>query len=394
MDKVISLSKWLHSQQGKKFLAYTYPKLKSFTRKYVNLGIYEYLEKVYWKVDEHWHGGDMEPVPELKPEGYSLPTLPNFEDIYDEKRFNMSRDQGKTNRCTLYTTENQIKDHMYLQGITPPDRIIDTQLLYSQVAYKDGDNGVVYPELIEHVQDNGVPINTYDEDTEAGSWTRYMQNYSQYKAGLDYAMPWHKGTNSENYRIAATYDDAAYLDSILGDEWVARMSIRGVEWFGKSKPDGTPNPRTGGHSIALMRGTFSVDQDNDEVVAVHESARYSSEPPYRTPTKALLDSPHVYVSFQRVHLGNISALPSPTVKVDKYPLLSQKDIRFGSRGEAVVQLQSFLEDEGFFTYKGEKGYFGQVTAKALREWLKAKTSRTYSGRYWGSISRKLYVQAQ
>lgn len=48
-----------------------------------------------------------------------------------------------------------------------------------------------------------------------------------------------------------------------------------------------------------------------------------------------------------------------------------RNLRLGSRGDDVVELQSRLRTEGFFTFATNTGYFGQATLKAVKAYQKA-----------------------
>lgn len=65
------------------------------------------------------------------------------------------------------------------------------------------------------------------------------------------------------------------------------------------------------------------------------------------------------------------------------------DLTIGSTGDQVVNLQTFLQAQGFFTYTGAKGYFGPITQTALAQWQAANGVAPAAG-YWGPISRAAY----
>ena len=112
-------------------------------------------------------------------------------------------------------------------------------------------------------------------------------------------------------------------------------------------------------------------------MVIAESARYAVEEPYRILSEELFQNGLAFIKFEKIHRGLVTMSPKAT----DYDALKTKTIRFGDRGEDVVLLQKFLEKEGFFTYSGKKGYYGNLTKIALRNWLISKTGKVYSGRY-------------
>ncbi len=66
------------------------------------------------------------------------------------------------------------------------------------------------------------------------------------------------------------------------------------------------------------------------------------------------------------------------------------DLTIGSNnGADVTALQQFLQDKGYFTYTGAKGFFGPITQAALAAWQSANGISPAAG-YWGPISRAKY----
>jgi N-acetylglucosamine-6-sulfatase len=65
-------------------------------------------------------------------------------------------------------------------------------------------------------------------------------------------------------------------------------------------------------------------------------------------------------------------------------------LKFGSRGESVVDLQEYLISTGHYTYsRGATGYFGQVTKRAVSAWQSSNNISPASG-YWGPLSLAKY----
>ena len=186
--------------------------------KYILYGVYYLIEKYISKKEKEWSKGIIaHDLPESLPTSANASpvALSQYSEIFDQVRFTQSRDQGRSNRCGLYTVENQIKDAQYRDGLKPSKQIIDTQLLYSQTDHLNTDVGVIIQDVIDFVKEKGVPIlSGREDDTKQGAWTRFNANLSKYIRGLNYVIPWYTGESLD----ALSYDDAVRLDQTLGDD--------------------------------------------------------------------------------------------------------------------------------------------------------------------------------
>lgn len=64
------------------------------------------------------------------------------------------------------------------------------------------------------------------------------------------------------------------------------------------------------------------------------------------------------------------------------------DIKLGDEGEEVKQLQTTLQSLGFFTYQGPKGFYGNITVKAVQDFAHSK-GLLITGKKVGPQVRKL-----
>ncbi len=81
----------------------------------------------------------------------------------------------------------------------------------------------------------------------------------------------------------------------------------------------------------------------------------------------------------------------PSKIVNTNDTLSKTDISKGQKNnKAVVELQTYLERLGYFTYKGSKGTYGNITARALASWERKYLGQSYGGGNWGSKHQAAY----
>lgn len=90
--------------------------------------------------------------------------------------------------------------------------------------------------------------------------------------------------------------------------------------------------------------------------------------------------------------GNSMMQTGTTMKSDSM-MSSNMDLYFGSQGDAVVTLQTFLESHGFLTIPAgvAHGYFGSLTKMAVMKYQELVGIRSTG--YYGPLTRAAMSQA-
>ena len=413
---VKSTSAWLHGEGGKHFRTYTYPRIKSFTRRFINLGIYEKFEHFYKIVDDTFYTGAIEDDIQMPQEVFEAEklaedidgvafvdkSLPKFEDIRDNLFIWQSLEQKRTFRCVTFTVNNMLRTAMLQQGLKPPLEVTSIDPLYIATKVGPGKTGTNSSYIMEYLGREGFPI---------PSWTPYMIDHNKELKTLEkytFAPHAHKfvcKVTTGNIHYTKSFSEALKLDTELPKNWIMQVSINfsaSLKWFGQTLPyirkvgDKYNLTRTGGHSVHGVRNSFSTWEDDQAGFAIIDSAYRSSEDGFRFVSKKLMDLGIIKVRFVEFDFdGGEVAVPAPKPTIPVKPLmikdiLSTAIITFGDSNQNVVELQRFLIKQGYSIKAGATGNFGEQTRSALKAWQDITFGPRYSGKYWGPISQAEY----
>ena len=418
-----SLSRWLHGEGGKHFRTYTYPRVKKFSRRFVNLGLYELFESGYKIVDDTFYKGVIEPISEEQEQAMKrgeqmaltdesledrATSLPRFEDIESGLPIWKGLEQGRTYRCGTFTMNNMLRTAMVRRGLKPPLEVTAIDPLYIKTKYGRGQTGTVMNQAFAYLAKEGFPIPSWqpsmtDQDKELVA----LEN----NKAIDNAEMFSSIKATGKVEYVWKYEDAVRLDQTLPMNYEMQVSIsfnRSLKYFGFKVPevrkiDGKYDfNRTGGHSVHGVRASFSTWEDGEEGFAIIDSAYRSSEAGWRFLKKRLFDYGLIQVRFVELQIGNevVQPTPNPTPAPTPnpgnpfpYARLASVDTQFGENNSNSTLLQQYLIAQGFSIPAGATGYFGEQTRSALKQWLDREfPGNTYSGGYWGSISRERFIQ--
>lgn len=354
-----------------------------------------------WQFDvQNYNGLPQEEYHQQPVQGYTaseVSALPTFEAVDQKVRaagLYVSGRRQVIGTCVLESYENIKREELVRKGLTPPDQpIIDIDNSYYSFGYKPG-------------EDKGsVPLQVFNQFTTEGLYRNYTPQL-QYNPALSYQdaiKDWQSNADhipqADDYRVFLNYKmiDGGFAAVDLFEalqkhpDATFRISIRNtgkVNWYNVEVPSIVGMDQqdySGGHSVA-GNGAYGVFQYQGEP-AVYVIESYGSVN-YHIVKLSVLEV--VITSWELYEPTDAAVvIPQPV-----YDPLANEDIERGQSGDSVVALQEYLQDQGFFTYTGAKGYFGSVTANALSDWLYSKTGLRYSGNYWGEISRATYAQNQ
>lgn len=398
---------WLLSEKGRHFVTHYYPLVKNYTRRFVNLGIYERIERARGVVKEIT--GDLNPESEMESyraasaeniivAGASTTQLPERSTYFTNNQhlFPKANSQGTTNECVLYSYENQIKLAMLQVGLTAPQHIINKGLLYRQASYLGADNGTAHGDLVRVTSTQGVPIYNGTEDTGPGYFARLKQDaniLNNFTFSL--ASEAHDPKVSEKW--ALTFDQLIEMDKTLDSSYDIGVTVLlspELKFFGQRVPylTGIPTKPTGAHKLAGIRGSMCADASTGKRgFYVLESAYYDYEKDttWRFITEDLIGYTSVLVKFEKKMRKPFEQTEPAIVATDfsKYSALASATLTKGQKNDTVAILQQMLIDEGVLVFSGTLGYFGDLTASALSKWLLMRTGKSYSGVLWGPIAR-------
>ena len=294
---------WLHGEGSAHFRAYTWPRIKRFTRQFINLGLYEQIEKYYKIVDDTFYKGAIEIIPQDPVEVTRLEQLAQqiegtatvgatsnelklstFASIKDKLLIWKSIEQGNTYRCGTFSMNNMLRSHLLKWGLKPPLEVCAIDPLYIQTKAGPGKEGTIMDSAFAYLAGNGYP---------AANWTPIMTNHNTELDALEAsktiknALPF-SVKKTGNVKTAATYEQAVALDRSLPWNWEIQVSIgfsASLQYFGNLVPflkqiNGKYNlTRTGGHSVHGVRGSFSTWEDGDPGFVIIDSA-YRSKARY------------------------------------------------------------------------------------------------------------------
>lgn len=423
---VKAISAWLHGEGSAHFRAYTWPRIKRFTRQFINLGIYEQIEKYYKIVDDTFYKGSIELDPQDPAELVRLEQLAEqiegtaaagatstdlklstFASIKDKLLIWKSIEQGNTYRCGTFTMNNMLRSFMLKLGLRPPLEVCGIDPLYLATKHGAGKTGTVMDNAFNYLKNTGYP---------AASWSPIMTNHNNELAALessktiDNALKFNI-TRTGNVKRTYSYEEAVELDRSLPWNWEMQVSISfsaSLQYFGNLVPflkkiNGKYNlTRTGGHSVHGVRGSFSTWEDGEPGFVIIDSAYRSKEDGWRFLTASLFKYGILYVRFvefaaegEQVVTPTPTPTPTPSPITSDDEILAQNDIAFGDNSENVAALQRYLISEGIAIPDGPTTYFGAQTRVALKNWLdKHIPGNTYTGELWGPISRAKFIEVK
>jgi len=402
------LKGFFQNEYYQKWVTYFYPKVKTFLKKYISKSYFTVVETVYEKMDEHYNSGipieNVTEVPkeqaqkakdamEAEVDSVTVYGLPKLHSIFEKLGIFKSVSQERIGTCAIWTFNNMIVWFMLKSGLKPQKDLTNVTLMYKDLKYRAGDSGTVVSVALRKLAKKGVPVKTVETILHRKYLSELEKNEVVGK-GWDYTFPFFK---DKDWIQAKNFEDAVKLDRELGDNYVIQVSFtfsKALRYFGNIKPflDFKQSfKRTGGHSVAGVRGSFSIDKDGDNGMVIIDSAYRSSEEGWRFITELMVNSGVARIRFVEVDteviFENIEK-PKPTVKpkenqevLDK-SILSTTIIKYGDKGEAVRALQRYLD-------VNVDGDFGEVTRTALMNWQFKQYGKWYSGKYWKS-SRNVY----
>ena len=420
VSAIKALSAWLHGEGGKYFRTYTYPKIRSFTRRFINLGIYERFEHLYKIVDDTFYTGVIDDDPQMPSEVFAAEllaqemedgsvitdaaeTLPRFEDIRDQLFIWQSLEQKRTYRCVTFTVNNMLRSAMLQMGLKPPLEVTSIDPLYIATKVGPGKTGTNSAYIMEYLARGGYPM---------PSWTPHMTDHNKELQDLensDFAPNAHKFVCrllTGNAHFTRSFSEALKLDSELPLNWQMQVSINfsaSLKWFGQSTPfvqkigDKYNLTRTGGHSVHAVRNSFSTGEDGEAGFGIIDSAYRSAEDGFRFVSKRLVDLGVIKIRFVEFNLEGVNEapptnIPTPPIVIgaSDEAILSTTNISYGDKGENVKALQRFLIAEGYFIAAGVTGNFLNQTKSTLKAWQDITFGPKYSGEFWGAISQAEY----
>ncbi len=414
-----SASAWLHGEGGKHFRTYTYPRIRSFTRRFINLGIYEQFERLYKIVDDTFYTGAVEDDVQMPAELFeaerlaeemeefeAAPTaLPRFEDIKSQLYIWQSLEQKRTYRCVTLTVNNMLRTQMLKRGLQPLLEVTSIDPLYLATKVGPGKTGTNSSYIMEYLGREGYPM---------PSWDPRMVDHNKELSALendpdiDNALKFVSRLTTGKVHYTKSFSEALKLDTELGNNWEMQVSInfsQSLKWFGQKLPyvrkvgDKYNLTRTGGHSVHGVRNSFSVWEDGEEGFAIIDSAYRSHEDGFRFVQRKLVDLGLIKIRFVEFNLDGETTKPPTNIPIPPIviapsdeAILSSTDIKFGDKGENVKALQRFLIAEGYHIQAGVTGNFLQQAKSTLKAWQDITFGPKYDGTFWGPISRQKYIE--
>lgn len=422
---VKAISAWLHGEGSEHFRAYTWPRIKRFTRQFINLGLYEQIEKYYKIVDDTFYKGAIELDPQDPTEVVRLEQLAEqiegtpavaatstdlklstFAKIKDSLLIWKGLEQGRTYRCGTFTMNNMLRSFMLKLGLNPPLEVCAIDPLYIATKHGKGQTGTVMDNAFSYLASVGYP---------AASWTPLMTDHNKELTALENSKVIGNASKfiikkTGNVKRTYSFEEAVALDRSLPWNWEMQVSISfsaSLQYFGQLVPflkkiDGKYNlTRTGGHSVHGVRGSFSTWEDDEPGFAIIDSAYRSKEDGWRFLKSGLFTYGILYVRFVEFAIEGVQPSPVPTPTPNPSPItndqekLTQNDIKYGENSENVAALQRYLVSQGIAIPDGITTYYGSQTRVALKNWLDRHfPGNSYTGELWGSISRAKYIELE
>lgn len=419
---VKAISAWLHGEGSQHFRTYTYPRIKSLTRKFVNLGLYERVEHLWRIVDDTFYQGAVEDTVQTpaelaaaerlaeqqeQAEGSSTGLLPRFEDIRDSLIIFQSIEQERTYRCVTFTVNNMLRTAMIQKGLRPPLEVTAIDPLYIATKVGPGKTGTNSSYIMEYLGREGYPM---------PSWNPHMTDHNKELAALESnknvpnAHKFVAKVTTGKFRYSTNWNEMLELDRTLPANWIMQVSVNfseSLRWFGQRMPyvrkigDKYNLTRTGGHSIHGVRRSFSTWENGEAGFAIIDSAYRSTEDGFRFVTKKLVDLGIIKVRFVEFNLDEEVVTPEPTPApqptnppstISDHEILLAGDIKYGDNNGNVFALQKYLISAGFAIPDGPTTYFGRQTQVALKNWQDSHFGPKYDGTLWGPISRQKYIE--
>jgi hypothetical protein len=405
----LGIHKFLHSQTGKKYIAIWWPRFKRVAKKYVGLAPLTLIEKIYKRLDDTKYDGIAIDRGIAKEFEYSdavssvKKELPLYEDIWDQwlsKMVFKSTEQGQVGTCAIWTFNNMVRLAKRTFGLQDNAEEIGITLAYRDLKHRTGDSGTVVTTAIGKMGKQGIPTKSWETIFHRKNLEAVEQN-TEIENGWEFVMDLFSG----EYKQAKNFADAVDLDGQLGPEWQMQVSVdfsEAMKWFGQEKPFmdyGKSFVRTGGHSIAGVRNSFSIDTDGDEVFVIIDSAYYAHEDGLRRIEKLLVDAGIVRIRFVKMNIvADPAVVPEPTTP--EVRTFNLKPAYYGESGKKIGELQDYLASQGDASMKNQPDVFGPKTARAVLKWqLKhidlmpgytPEILKRYGGRYFGPASIKAW----
>jgi len=122
-----------------------------------------------------------------------------------------------------------------------------------------------------------------------------------------------------------------------------------------------------GTASGSIIGTLSFDCTQCDVRTDWRPTTVPKPTPTPSPTPPPVPNPNQEYSSS----PNPSQTPPPVVGPGSAPvcklLLFSANLKLGSQGQEVKQMQAFLRQQGLFNYPTDTGYFGQITKNAVMQ---------------------------
>lgn len=412
LKTITGISKFLHSEMGKKYIAIFWPEVKKrlsargLGRLAANITfVYKKIdEKVYDNpgvVDEQTVVIEAEAAEQEAVMNNNYTEVPRFVDVWSKYESIIDgvlkpMHQKSIGTCGIHTIQNMVNQIIIERGLEEVIEL-DISLMYRDYRHQRGngvDSGTVMEYLFRKLIEDGIPVRTtkvitnrkhllaldQNKTIEAGRQFRLFifdsivsRGYTIEKMAQDFEK-----YSTEGHKVQASLDVYRHKSRSKSLWW--RLIVDWVDGMYK----------TGRHSTAVLFATINGEKLG---VMEHEGERgYIS-----------LDSGDGYVKFMKesylkkarwnyriVKLKEsfLTDLPSNIV-VNPEDVLATRVIKYGQRSSDVMVLQKYLIDAGF-AISSATGYFGNETRRALEQWQINVLGKSYGGTVWGSISQKTY----
>ncbi len=281
-------------------------------------------------------------------------------------------------------------------GLDDRDEEIGISLTYRDEKYRPGDSGTVVSIAFRRLAKKGIPQK---------SWPTifHRKNLAELEKNKTVEGGWEFTTDffvDEPWIQAKDFAHAVELNEKFGPEYQMQTSItfsKAINWFGQKKPFidwKKSTARTGGHSVAGVRNSFSIDKDGDEGFVIIDSAYRKSEAGWRFVTKSMIDTGICRVRFVKTQIDLRSSKKKITIPKTKKTISLSQTYR-GEKGKKVESLQAYLYAEGDNTMRNVDGVYGPMTSRAVLRWhlkhqklMGTSVSRLkrLKGNYFGPVS--------
>lgn len=313
------------------------------------------------------------------------------------KKLLQPKNQGNIGTCAVWTIQNLVNQIIAERGLKDVIEL-DISLMYRDYRWKRGsgeDSGTVVNYLLDQLIKDGVPLRTtqpitnrkdllaldQDKTIEAGRQFRMhiIESYGAPQAGFEKLMQVMGSTDTFTNKIQISLD--VYRHKTKAHYWWNWV----VDWVNGMYYTGRHSlmalfMTVNGEKIAGLnnkgkRGILAVDSGDGEFKFITEDYLSKANLTFR-------------VIKVKGNFGKPPVIEVPTpVQTD---VLATTVIKYGEESQNVTLLQTYLETQGYFTFKGKKGKFYGVTQRALSAWQRDVLGQDYGGSYWGTISQNAY----